>query len=126
MSIGGDDDGPKLLVWLRGEVKTPPFTLPARHEVGNLLRRLQEGLSLGMPHSRPMPSIGRNCHELRVRDAGHNWRVLYRVLPHAIEIGDVFAKTTRKTPKAVIAACKARFARADAARRAANERERNP
>ena len=49
--------GDKPLVWLRGEVKTPPFSSKARIETGILLRRLQLSESLGMPHSRPMPRI---------------------------------------------------------------------
>ena len=48
----------KPLVWLRGEVKTPPFGSDARVEAGVLLRRLQGGESLGLPHSRPMPVLG--------------------------------------------------------------------
>ncbi|MGD0310815.1 MAG: hypothetical protein ABSC02_16195 [Acidobacteriota bacterium] len=31
-----------------------------------LLRKLQKGQSLEMPHSRPMPAIGERCHELRI------------------------------------------------------------
>ena len=58
----------KLLVWLHGEIKTPPFTELARVEAGVLLRRLQRGELLGLPHSRPMPAIGQRCHELRVPD----------------------------------------------------------
>lgn len=45
------------LVWLKGEVKTPPFSAAARLEAGLLLRRLQRGDLLGMPHSRAMPII---------------------------------------------------------------------
>ena len=48
----------KLLRWLHGEVKTPPFSRAARLEAGFLLRRLQQGESIALPHSRPMPSIG--------------------------------------------------------------------
>lgn len=48
----------KPLVWLRGEIKTPPMSSAARLEAGLLLRRLQRGDSIGMPHSRPMPSVG--------------------------------------------------------------------
>lgn len=33
----------KPLVWLKGEVKTPPFSAAARIEAGFLLRRLQQG-----------------------------------------------------------------------------------
>ena len=47
----------KPLAWLSGEIKTPPFGSEARIEAGFLLRRLQRGESLGLPHSRPMPSV---------------------------------------------------------------------
>jgi phage-related protein len=102
-------NGRKPLAWLHGEIKTPPFTELGRLEAGTLLRRLQEGESLGLPHSRPMPSIGQRCHELRVRDAEHNWRIIYRIDPDAIVIADVFTKTTQQTPRWVIAACKRRL-----------------
>lgn len=62
----------KPIVWLHGEVKTPPFTQAARLETGLLLRRLQQGENIGLPQSRPMPSIGAHCHELRVRDENKN------------------------------------------------------
>ena len=58
----------KPLVWLSGEIKTPPFSAAARLEAGLLLRRLQRGDLLAMPLSRPMPSIGPRCHELRIVD----------------------------------------------------------
>jgi len=99
----------KPLVWLHGEIKTPPFATEARIEAGVLLRRLQRGESLGMPHSRPMPAIGGRCHELRVRDRAANWRIVYRTDGDAIVIGEVFAKKTRTTPKDVIATCQRRF-----------------
>jgi len=99
----------KPLAWLRGEIKTPPFSQEARVEAGVLLRRLQMGETLAMPHSRPMRAIGRHCHELRIRDDRADWRVIYRVDPDAIVILDVFAKTTRKTPDRVIADCRRRL-----------------
>ena len=43
----------KVLVWLKGEVKTPPFSNQARLEAGLLLRRLQQGQGLSLPTSRP-------------------------------------------------------------------------
>ncbi len=82
----------KPIVWLHGEVKTPPFTPATRLEVGLLLRRLQQGENIGVPHSRPMPSIGRRCHELRVRDENKNWRVMIRIDDDAILIAEVFPK----------------------------------
>jgi phage-related protein len=71
--------GDKPLAWLHGEVKTPPFSQEARIDAGVLLRTLQQGLALGLPHSRPMPSVGARCHELRVPDADQTWRIVYRL-----------------------------------------------
>lgn len=105
----------KPLVWMHGEVKTPPFSKEARVEAGTLLRRLQEGESLGMPHSRPMPGIGPRCHELRVRDETRNWRIVYRVDDDAILVVEVFQKTTRQTPKRIIDTCRRRLKRYDEA-----------
>jgi len=39
----------KPIVWLRGEVKTPPFSQNGRIEAGFLLRRLQQGEMLSLP-----------------------------------------------------------------------------
>ena len=99
----------KPLAWLHGQVKTPPFSKEARTEVGLLLRRLQHGESLGLPHSRPVPTIGARCHELRIQDADSTWRVVYRVDPDAVIIADVFAKKTQQTPKSVIDVCRQRL-----------------
>ena len=106
----------KPLAWRAGEIKTPPFSQAARIEAGTLLRRLQLGENIGLPHSRPMPSIGPRCHELRIRDEDQNWRVTYRVDPDAIVIVDVFAKKTGRTPTSVIATCKARLRNYDEVR----------
>ena len=103
----------KPLLWLSGEIKTPPFSKEARVEAGSLLRRLQDGENLGMPHSRPMPSIGPRCHELRVRDADRNWRVVFRLDHDAIVIAGVFPKTTRATSKHDIDSCKKRLRQYD-------------
>ena len=99
----------KPLAWLHGEVKSPPFSRAARIETGYLLRELQRGKALSMPHSRPMPTIGARCHELRVVDAEATWRIVYRVDPDAIVIAEVFAKKSAKTPAAVLDACRRRL-----------------
>jgi phage-related protein len=93
----------KPLVWLRGEIKTPPFSSAARLEAGVMRRRVQAGEKLGMPHVRPMPAAGARCHERRVVDAGKIWRILYRIDRDALVIADVFQKTTAKTPNRIIA-----------------------
>jgi len=103
-------DPRKPLVWLKGEIKSPPFSSAGRVEAGTLLARLQNREPLGMPHSRPMTAVGSGCHELRVRDGSHNWRIVYRVEPDGILILEVFAKKTRATPHEVIEACKRRLA----------------
>jgi phage-related protein len=103
----------KPLVWLQGEVKTPPFSREARVEAGVLLRRLQRGETLSLPASRPMPTIGRRCHELRIQDAQVTWRIIYRLDTDAIMIVEVFAKKTSTTPKMIIKSCQRRIRQYD-------------
>lgn len=103
----------KPLVWLHGEVKSPPFSQAARIEAGVLLRQVQRGEVLSLPHSRPMPVIGPRCHDLRIDDARKTWRIVYRADADAVVIADVFQKTTRTTPRHVIEVCRARLRRYD-------------
>jgi phage-related protein len=67
-----------------------------------LLRQLQRGEKLSMPHSRPMPV---------------NWRIVYRMDEDAIVILDVFGKKTRATPKVLIENCRKRLKEYDDASR---------
>lgn len=94
---------------MHAEVKSPPFSTEARLEAGFLLRKLQKGQILGMPHSKPMPAIGERCHELRIVDVDATWRIIYRTDPDAIVIADVFSKKSRTTPQSVIAQSKRRL-----------------
>jgi phage-related protein len=112
--MGGAD---KPVVWLAGEIRTPPFSKKARVEAGFLLRRLQRGETLGMPHVRPMPQLGRRVYELRVPDVEQSWRVMVRLDTDAVVIADVFSKRTRTTPSKVIEACRERLRRYDQAAR---------
>ena len=100
---------PKPVVWLHGEVKTPPFSREARIEAGFLLRRLQNGEILGLPASRPLPTIGSNCHELRIIDRDVIWRIVYHLAPDAVVILEVFSKKTRTLPKQVAETAKRRL-----------------
>jgi len=52
---------------------------------------------------------------LRVRDAGADWRIVYRLDADAVVILEVFAKKTRATPKTVIDACTRRLKEYDRA-----------
>jgi len=99
----------KVILWIRGEVKSPPFSKEARIEAGCLLRDLQDGYKLSLPFSRPMSSIGKRCHELRIVDANATWRIIYRIDSDAIVIAEVFKKKSRQTPKRVIDECKRRL-----------------
>jgi phage-related protein len=99
----------KPLAWLHGEIKTPPFSEQGRKEAGELLRLLQEGESLGMPQAEPLPIVGPRCGALRVRDRGHNWRIMYRVDSDAVLVLEVYAKKTRRIPQEIIDRCKRRL-----------------
>jgi phage-related protein len=113
----------KPLVWLHGEVKTPPFTAEGRQEAGMLLRLLQEGERLGMPQAEPLPDVGPRCGALRVRDAEHNWRIMYRIDVYAVLVVDVYPKKSQKIPDEVIDRCKKRLKQYDAVVNAAIKKQ---
>jgi phage-related protein len=62
-----------------------------------------------------MPVVGLRCHELRVRDRGRDWRLVYRVDSDVVLILEVFEKRTQKTPPAVIHECQRRLREYDQA-----------
>jgi phage-related protein len=99
----------KELYFVGTEIKTPPLANEARREIGFLLRLLQKDMLLSLPHSRPMPSIGKGCHELRINDKNRAWRVIYYIDTEAIVILDVFPKKTNKTPQKSISVCQRRL-----------------
>ena len=105
----------KPLAWLHGKVKSPPFSPDARIEAGYLLRRLQRGERLGLPHSRPMATIGPRCHELRIQDVAATWRIVYRTDRDTVIIVEVFSKKSSQTPAATIATCRQRLQEYDRA-----------
>ena len=90
---GSETDKP--LVWLHGEVKTPPFSHAGRIEAGTLLRRVQRGEKLALPR----------CHELRIHVPVMN--------SDAVIIAEVFAKKTSATPQHVIDVCQERLQKYD-------------
>ena len=63
------------------------------------MARLDAGLMLSMPLSRPMPSIGRGAHELRLKDRSGVYRVVYALVRSGtIHVVHAFKKTTQQTP----------------------------
>ena len=101
--------GHKRLVFFHTEIKTPPVSEAARGEIGFHLRDVQRGESLSMPISRPMPSIGKNVHELRVNDSIKTWRVIYQIRTESVCVIAIFAKKTQTTPQQVIDQCRRRI-----------------
>lgn len=76
------------------------FPLVVREDLADALARLQEGHSLSMPLSRPMPSIGKGVYELRFRDRSGIYRVIYVLLgANEIFLLHAFMKKTAQTPK---------------------------
>lgn len=65
---------------------------------------------LGMPHSRPMPSLGPGCHELRIMDEGMSWRIIYHLSNEAVVLLEVFAKKSGRTPRRILRTCERRLA----------------
>jgi phage-related protein len=85
---------PKALAFIREEGPE------VRKQVGEALRDLQKGISLGPPLSRPMPAVASGVHELRIRSKPSTIRVFYLAkLAEAIVVFHAFHKKTQKTPK---------------------------
>lgn len=84
---------PKALAFIRDQ--SPAL----KREIGEALRDLQKGISIGLPLSRPMPSVATGAYELRVRSATTTVRVFYFVkLADTILVFHGFQKKTQKTP----------------------------
>lgn len=101
-------------MWLHGEIRTPPLSAAARIKAGVLLRRLQWGERLELPHSRPLPSLGMHCHELRIVDGRVSWRIVYRIDGDAVVVVEVFSKKSSATPPRVLDTCRRRLRAYDA------------
>lgn len=60
---------------------------------------LDAGLLLSMPLSRPMPSIGRGVHELRLTDRSGTYRIIYALVRRgAVHVLHAFKKTSQVMP----------------------------
>lgn len=62
-----------------------------------------------MPHAEPLPDVGPQCGALRIRDADHSWRIMYRIDSDAILVLEVYPKKTRQIPDDVIERCRKRL-----------------
>jgi phage-related protein len=76
------------------------FSKPIRIEVGEMLTKLQLGDNLGLPVSRPMPSIAAGSHELRLKDSAGIYRVFYYLkFRESILVFHAFTKKRKKHRK---------------------------
>jgi phage-related protein len=70
-----------------------------RGDLADALAKLDAGLTLAMPLSRPMPSIGHGVHELRLKDRSGQYRVIYALVVRGnVHVLHAFKKTSRATP----------------------------
>jgi phage-related protein len=77
--------------------KTDVFT---RTKIAEHLALVARGESIGLPASRPMPSVAHGAHELRVKSTAGQYRVFYFTeLQDAVLLFHAFKKKTEQTPK---------------------------
>jgi phage-related protein len=86
------------------------FPEDVRGDLADALARLEEGHTLSMPLSRPMPSIGKGVHELRFRDRAGIYRVIYFLAGAGfIHLLHAFTNKTQQTPTLNIEVAKKRL-----------------
>jgi phage-related protein len=69
-----------------------------KNKIGKALFQLQQGEKIGLPLSRPMPSVAPGVEELRVKDESGIYRAFYFTRSvEGIFVSHVFAKKTMKT-----------------------------
>ncbi len=86
------------------------FPKDVRNRLGRRLFQLQIGERLGMPHSRPMPSVAAGVSELRVLGEDGAYRVFYFTLsPLGVVVFHAFVKKTPRTPAPEIALARKRL-----------------
>ena len=75
------------------------FPEEVRKELGKAIFDLQKGERLGMPLSRPMPTVGAGVSELRIRDRTGIYRTFcFTQSARGILVFHAFVKKTQSTP----------------------------
>ena len=78
------------------EIETFPDEI--RGDLADALARLDAGLALSMPLSRPMPGVGQGVHELRLTARSGAYRVVYALVQRGtIHVLHAFKKATQAT-----------------------------
>ena len=93
---------------IQGLVRSFPHEI--KKALGKTILDLQHGSSLGLPISKPMPSIAQGAHEIRLKDRAGIYRVFYytKIEDHVL-IFHAFKKKTQKTPKKDLETAKRRL-----------------
>jgi len=79
-------------------------------ELADLLTLLLEGQSIGMPASKPFPTVALGVSELRIKERSGQYRVFYFTKrSEAILVFHAFKKKTQKTPTHEIIVAKQRL-----------------
>ena len=90
-----------ILTACRREIVELPDEI--RGDLADALARLDAGHSLSMPLSRPMPSLGRGVHELRLRYRSGSYRVVYAIVRSGnVHVIHAFKKKAQATPRRTI------------------------
>ena len=70
-----------------------------RQDLQDILEKLEIGLNLGMPHVKSLSSIFSGLCEIRIKDRGGQFRVIYFLKrDEAIYLVHAFRKKTQKLP----------------------------
>ena len=86
------------------------FPDEVRRVIGQTILDLQHGALIGMPLSRPMPSVASGVAELRIRERDGSYRVFYYAKSAAgVLILHAFTKKTQQTPGSEIAMARRRL-----------------
>lgn len=76
------------------------FPEEVRRELGKAIFELQKGINIGMPLSKPIPSVAIGVEELRIKDRSGIYRTMYyKKHKDGILILSGFMKKTQKTPQ---------------------------
>ena len=100
------------MIVIVGPCRQEVLALPeeVRSDLADALARLELGLKLSMPLSRPMPAIGRGVHELRLKDRSGQYRIVYALVRSGfVHVLHAFKKTTQMTPARSIALARQRL-----------------
>lgn len=79
------------------------FPREVRDQLGRALFLLQMGEQIGLPLSRPMPTVAPGVSEIRLHDADGQYRVFYVVATNeGALVFHAFTKKTQRTPPSEI------------------------